>query len=385
MQNLSMFPLILPNDRIGRVVKKNEYELNDIVVFGQKGRLIAHRVIWFDRTHNRYITKGDRNRHSDNSVKKNKILGAVVSVKRDRAELKLNSFYLTQSLLYFQELSEFSLLCRRKRIRFIILKGLPVYLHFTESPPQTLLVDLDILIHPEDVSSCNEILKSLGFRTMNESGENGTQMNWIKLTNPLPVIIDLHWEPAFAFTRIPILNTLIPQNKIINDTLWENAESVTVSGLSLTLLDTEVQILYLLIHVFHHNLRGTQRFLLIAEIFKTNAPDLERLKVLIPKCKLTDVTFIVLTKLTVLFPGNDAVNQLVDSLRPSSWGRCIAIYFRDFSRPWNTAPKLAARLELFCVTVILSPVAFKEKVRILCAKETVLAVISQVFSSRRAL
>jgi signal peptidase I len=93
----SMVPSILPGDLVLiRRASLREISPGEVVLFLQKGRLFAHRVVdrklmaTSDYPEEFYlITRGDRLRHDDPAVSQMELLGRVISIERDNREVEL--------------------------------------------------------------------------------------------------------------------------------------------------------------------------------------------------------------------------------------------------------------------------------------------------------
>ena len=59
-------------------IDKNDYKINDIVVFKSTKYLISHRIV--EITNDGFITKGDANTSKDDPITKNDIVGKVVFI-----------------------------------------------------------------------------------------------------------------------------------------------------------------------------------------------------------------------------------------------------------------------------------------------------------------
>jgi hypothetical protein len=93
----SMVPAILPGDLVSiHRACLQDISLGEVVLFLREGRLFVHRVVGrkiavnaSDPDEPLLITRGDRLRHPDPAVSAPELLGRVVSIERDRREVKL--------------------------------------------------------------------------------------------------------------------------------------------------------------------------------------------------------------------------------------------------------------------------------------------------------
>lgn len=76
----SMYDTLKENDLV--IVKiTNDVELNDIISYEEDGNIITHRLI--KKEGDTFITKGDFNNYQDKPIKKEQIIGKVISIKRN--------------------------------------------------------------------------------------------------------------------------------------------------------------------------------------------------------------------------------------------------------------------------------------------------------------
>lgn len=76
----SMYDTLKENDLV--IVKiTNDVELNDIISYEEDGNIITHRLI--KKEEDTFITKGDFNNYQDKPIKKEQIIGKVISIKRN--------------------------------------------------------------------------------------------------------------------------------------------------------------------------------------------------------------------------------------------------------------------------------------------------------------
>jgi signal peptidase len=89
----SMMPLLREGDVVLVIHSKDNTRLGDVVVFCQKGRLVAHRVLRIarDGAEDILVTKGDSVRRFDAPVSAKDILGRVVSIQRGERRIRLDT------------------------------------------------------------------------------------------------------------------------------------------------------------------------------------------------------------------------------------------------------------------------------------------------------
>lgn len=276
----SMLPIILPSDK-PIVEKSNSFSINNIVAFKKGDKLVGHRIIYVFKDKKRYILKGDNVFKSDGIVKRDEILGKIKRVKRGKQTFVIKHVHLTQSSVYLKELSKITKRLSQEKIKYIVLKGLPVNLSLNKRPPDRLYIDQDILIKGDQFQSAKKVLKGLGFRPinpaiLNKRVENYTQISFVKKLNPFPVVIDLHLKIPLGFTKTPFLNHFfVNQNKLENY-FFNNIKKTVVNKSEFNILKDNALFLFLLIHLFHHNFKGAHRYAFIDLLLRKRKIDLSK-------------------------------------------------------------------------------------------------------------
>ena len=271
----SMFPLLQDGDIV--LIKKVKFlkiKVNDIVCFKRKNHLVTHRVVY--KTTKYTITKGDNNPFSDGKIRPDKILGRVASIKRDGQNLNIEDIYLFQSSIYFEEIKRIVRILSKEKINFVILKGLPLHLFLEKKHPRRIYADCDILVARNDAFRAKKLFENENYRPLDFSlskkhktlKDKVVEESYGKEVNGLPVMFDIHYEAAFMMTQLGSLNFLYPQNLLEGFTrlLLDNERVVQIGGVAFPLLSLEDQIIYLFLHLFHHNFRGGYRYDILVRI-----------------------------------------------------------------------------------------------------------------------
>ena len=259
-QGTSMIPLFQSNDVICfKKINFNLLKINDIIVIQLKNNFVTHRVIY--KTDNYLITKGDNNPYSDGKIYPRQIIGKVTKVKRDRKEFDPNQIYLLQSSLYFQEVVKIKNAFEKEKIDFVFLKGLPLHLYFEKTHPKRVYADCDVLINKKDFQKAEKIINRFGYKRTDEKNKQ-VENNYFKIINGFSVVFDIHLEPAFLMTQFSGLEALYPQKLIdqLTDELLNNKQQIKINDEFFFILNTKYLILYLALHLFHHNFRGAFRY-----------------------------------------------------------------------------------------------------------------------------
>lgn len=354
---LSMWPLIGRYDQIREIKTQDSYEIDDIVVFKQDDLLIAHRIIYIASSNHdtSYVTQGDNNHRSDHHVKKSQILGKVLSIIHKNKVIKVEDFYLRQSKNYLVEYSKFAKEATKIKLPYIILKGLPIYLKYTNYP-RHYIYDLDLMIHPKDVKKVITIAMNLGYQ-IPEDYLSHSEFDLVKIVNGLPLSLDIHLEPAIAFTKFPSFNRLIPEMKILELNLWQNSRN--------HFLSPNYQYLYLLLHLFHHSYQGTKRWNLIAQVEKSRSVNPDKCKHIIDQLQIDGYIYPLLTLMKTYYPNSTTSMKIYDQLKPKISVLIISKLILFVKKPWSHSPQLINRLELLLYILIISPLSFFKKATII--------------------
>lgn len=371
-QGKSMAPLILPNDKI-IIVKASSLKVNNIVVFKKEERLIAHRLIYVSPTKDFFVTKGDNNLKSDGKIKPSQILGKVNSVKRNGETIKLSHIYLSQSSAYLEELTKINKVLGQKCIPYIFLKGLPLHLHLGQTFPKRLYLDADILINKTDLTQVDKILVYLGFKKQkhtlfDKKIKGSTQISYLKETNPFPVIIDLHLEPAIGFTKLKSINKLLPSTKQFTQHLFKNVQEINLNKRNFPILSTEALILYFFLHLYHHNFHGAHRLEFMDAIIRSQKIDWDKVVATTRKFNFTNF----------VFPGISILRQhyetpfpaaFIKAITPFPAQRLVVKVIAKLISPFNSGARAQEGAKRAILLFLLSPSSLTLKIKTLFHKE----------------
>lgn len=253
-----------------------QIKINDIIVFRQKKRIVCHRVIY--KSSRFLITKGDNSASSDGKIFPRQILGKVYQVKRGRDFFKIETFYLLQSTYYFNEIVKIKKEFEKEKINYVFLKGLPLYLYFENKHPHRFYADCDVLIDKKDFQKAEKILFKFGYRKADTAfspfqrklKKKEIENSYFKSINGLSVVFDLHLEVVFLMIQLGTLEYLFPQ-KLINE-LTENfltkKRQIKIYNEKFWILDFKFLVLYLALHIFHHNFKGAFRYEFLNQVAK---------------------------------------------------------------------------------------------------------------------
>ncbi|KKU04136.1 MAG: hypothetical protein UX88_C0001G0028 [Candidatus Woesebacteria bacterium GW2011_GWC2_47_16] len=369
---LSMVPLLLPNDRL-IVEKSSDYKVDDIIVFLKDGKFVAHRLVYINERDDYFITMGDNNPRGE-KIFPRQILGKVNTIARNGREINLEHVYLAQSSNYLVAIRKINLALITSKISYLILKGLPVHIYFTGTPPKRIYKDFDILISEKDFSKAAEKLGELGFirtevipsHTPNDKKyRKSTEISFVKPSSLFPIVIDLHIEPSIGFARARGLNKLFPGLSSFSGYLREGRKVRLVSGMKLPLLETSLFALYLMLHFYQHNFQGMFRLDFLYRVLSREDLDWGKLARLITKFQLENFTFPVLMFLG-LYKGFNFPKSFLKKVKPTFDKVIVAkIIVRTVSPFRNDQRTLEKALKRLFWSFLLSPLALFEKLKLL--------------------
>ena len=275
-QGNSMQPLLLDNDLV--YCQKTSFakiKIDQIIIFVKAKKIITHRVIY--KTKKYLITKGDNNQESDGRVYPRQILGRVSKVKRAGRVLVPETLYLLQSGHYLQEINRLNRAFNKARLNFVFLKGLPLYQYYLKAHPQRFYADCDVLIKPEQLSKAKAILHHHGYTQaqktlvpiLSKINKYEPELVFYKTINGFIVTFDLHQELVFMMTELGRLNWLYSQARLESFTnqALVSKRLIKLNNQSFPILSPHFLLIYLGLHLFHHNYRGAFRYQLWHKVF----------------------------------------------------------------------------------------------------------------------
>lgn len=315
----SMYPFFLPEDVLYiRSVGLKSLKVDDFVTFRQKDIFITHRLIYKDPSDKYLITKGDKNLKSDGKIKTEKIIGRVVKVKRGGKLFLPENIYAIQSGFYYREILRINTLLRKNKVNFLYLKGLPLYLHYEKRIPRRLYSDCDILIGRTQLDLVKKIMAKAGYEEQQKHyslfhkilKNKETEIDFIKRFREFDVDFDIHLEPSFMMHQIGSMNALYPDKLLeeLSEKMLEEKREIIINGHQFDIPKTIHLIVYLALHIFHHNLTGYSRFYLLDLIIRKSKFSEREMIDFIKRFRLEKFTFYVFFSLSKLYRNNVALN-----------------------------------------------------------------------------
>ena len=282
----SMFPFLMDADVL--YVKRTPFSklsINDFVTFLENKKFITHRIIFKSRLGLKpyIITKGDANLQPDKKVVPKQILGKVYKIKRAGAIFDPEQIYLFQSTLYFNEILKVKKVFEKNNIELVFLKGLPINLYLEKTHPKRIYADCDLLIKKQEFNKVSRILKKLGFSTIETTitkthaklRTKEPEVSFSKTIDNIRITLDIHLEAAFLIHTLGKMDSIYPQVLIdkLTEAFLKEKKVIRIYNENFFILPTENLIIYLALHLFHHNLRGYYRYNLISKVLTKNKVD----------------------------------------------------------------------------------------------------------------
>jgi len=264
-----MSPLLLDGDVV--FIKKTGFKnvnINDLICVKKSGKIFTHRVIY--RSNNFVVTKGDNNTQSDGKVFSKNLIGLVFQIIRNNQLFNPTDLYLMQSTVYFKEIVSVKKALEKEKINFLFLKGLPLHLYLEGKHPGRVYADCDLLVEEKQLAIVKKMFRRLDYKPQDSSlsefqkklrGKE-PEISFNKTTFGFTVSFDIHIKPVFLMVQISKLNELYP-NKLLDSLtkrFLNNKRYVEIDREIFPILQRSDLLVYLILHLYHHNLKGAFRF-----------------------------------------------------------------------------------------------------------------------------
>jgi signal peptidase I len=394
----SMLPILRPNDIV--YFKKTPFlkiKVNDLIIFKKKNQLITHRVIY--KTKKYLITKGDNNPNCDGKIYPKQILGKVYQIKRNGQIFKPETFYLIQSTHYFSEIVKIKNEFDKENINYVFLKGLPLHLYFEGTHPKRLYADCDVLVDKKDFQKAEEILFSFDYQKADTSlsyfqkklQDKQVENAYFKTINGFTVVFDLHLEVVFMMTQLGKLEALYPQKLIDNLTeeFLKIKRKIKINNEPFLILDTCYLLLYLALHLFHHNFSGAFRYDFLDKVIKKSKISIkswQEIALIIKKYQLNNFVFPVFFLLKKYYQSPISKN-FFKKIQPKPLHNVYTMFtqFLHEINIFNDEPRIRAGIKRFLYLFIFSPSPFWKKILIIFNPQVIFAVLWVVWKKIKKL
>lgn len=267
IEGTSMIPLLFPDDKIKlKSIRFKQIKVDDIVLIKSRNKYFAHRVIY--KKTNYLITKGDNNYKSDPKVTPERVLFKVTEVFRNGIKFCIDDAYFLQTASYLTALKIIIKKFEKNNIRYVFLKGIPLYLKYLGIIPKRFYMDCDLLISPEDFKKAERILAHLGYKIENarisklfRNLDFFPEITYVKTVKRMHITLDIHIEAVFLMKQFKIPDILYPARMVtkLSSHFLKNRRIIKIQGKDYPILNPENLIIYLALHFFHHNFRNISR------------------------------------------------------------------------------------------------------------------------------
>jgi len=171
-----------------------------------------------------------------------------------------------RNLILSNELAKIITAFNEHSIETICLKGIPLVVCLYGNPFLRYVGDIDILVHPEDISKATALLTNLGYQQEVTQQKNAHSFHegvfWKKAS--IHLIVELHYH-------LDDVN-LVP---FTEQEIWRRAQPLQFEGAPTLVLSPEDNSLFLANHLFKHD-SNLLRFLVdIAELLKKHKESLD--------------------------------------------------------------------------------------------------------------
>ncbi|UCB44002.1 MAG: nucleotidyltransferase family protein [Dehalococcoidales bacterium] len=231
---------------------------------------------------------------------------------------QLNRIYnntLYRNVTLSNELVNVMSALKKDDITTISLKGTVLAEVLYENPALRAIADIDILVHPEDVSRAGAVLIDLGYElaTMPATWEHHFHEVPYCKQAAFPFFIELHWsleDRRFA---------TVPEKKI-----WHRAQLLELQGVTTTVLSPEDNLLFLSTHLSKQSCELLKFLGDIAELLKKYEDELDwDYIVASARSWQTDIAVYYALRRAKDLLGAPVPAPVLKTLKPSPWRRWL--------------------------------------------------------------
>jgi len=388
-QGQSMLPILQPNDII--YFKKNPFskiKVNDLIVFKKKNQLITHRVIY--KTKKYLITKGDNNLNFDGKIYPKQILGKVYQIKRNGQIFKPETLYLIQSTNYFSEIVKIKNEFDKGNINYVFLKGLPLHLYFEGAHPQRIYADCDVLVNKKDFETAERIFLKNQYqkaelhwsKTAKKLQKKELEATFYKKNNQFIVTFDIHLQLVdLSIVHLGHFNELYPQKSInqLTEEFLKTKRKIKINNEEFLILNTYYLILYLSLHLFHHNFTGAFRYDFLDKVIRKNKLSINKwqnMALIIRKYQLKNFVYPVFFLLKKHYQTPIPKNFL-NQIKPNFYTMFTLFFTQHLHKIniFNDEPRISAGIKRFLYLFLLSPSPFWKKFLVFSNPQVIFAVL----------
>jgi len=378
----SMFPVLKDDDVITtEYTPLKKIQINDIIAIRKGGGIVIHRVVYKSSGKSWVIyTHGDNNDFIDQGSHLKDIIGKVAAVNRNGKTHSVSEYEKKKSTVYQREIEMLITAFAQKEISYIFLKGLPLYLFYSQSPTLKSYQDCDILIKKEAVLKVIKQMNEWGYVQTEKNKPYQHEITFYKVINSVKVVFDIHVELGLGMRIIGPLYELYPKQTAeqFSNELLKSIRMVMVPPFKtkVPLPVAEMLILFLFQHLFRHNFMGASRYGLISEIVQKEQVDYKKFVSNVRQYKLSKY----------IFPGVAIYNKLFFPKIPQNVVSQLGLEAKKCSpekkKTWSTYLSKGTRdergIKKFINIFLLSPEPFKHKIRIFIKPYLYIGIIRYV-------
>lgn len=385
----SMQPLLQNGDVVYyKDILFNDIKENDILIVLIDGRYTHRRVLYKNSDY--LIAKGDNIFHADSKITAQDIKGKVTHINRRGSIINPETLYLIQSSLYLNEITSINKIFFSDNINFILLKGLPLHLYYEGTPPRRLYADCDILLSQSDSQNANKIFFHAGYKkgqSLIQKKRKGITQNYgeeafVKTIHGLNVVFDVHSEPVFLMTRLNVMNFFYPSSLIdkMNKVFFKNRRFISFNNQKIAILSPSHLIVYLALHFFHHNYKGSHRLGFINKIItKENTNHLwKEMEQFIKSYKLQTYVYIVF-KLLKKYYSTPIPDKFLNKIVPKKLMTQLFIQQFSYKSVFEGEDSIKAGIYRFILLFIVSPLPIHRKLMVFSQIEIVREMLALLF------
>lgn len=392
-QGDSMFPLLQDGDLIEyRHVPFHQIKINDIILVYTGEILMTHRVIY--KTRFGCVTRGDNNNLADQKLQEGQVLAKAIRFKRRGAWYEIGEVYLTQSLIYMSEIQKLETLLRIHHLEHVFIKGVLISLKYLGDIPKRIYADCDVLVKRNDYDDIVKVFKLMGYRysvishpfVSDKHPEDKSELNFVKKVRGVQVIFDIHLEPVFLMLQLGGMHLLYPKLEQLGNFLMSRKNSSRIKGFEYSLCSPSDQILYLALHIFHHNFTDIIRYQLLDGVIRKGASK----KIWIELAQTIRVfqlegyvylVFIFLRK----YCKTPVPKVFMDEIQPTPFKKWISNFFYRRVDVFGGDSRLKAGIERLMLIILLSPEPMGKKLLLFIHPDTIRSTFTALSLKIRSL
>jgi hypothetical protein len=299
----------------------------------------------------------------------------VVRFKRNNIWYDLQDFYFIQSGFYLEEIKKLETILCAYGISHVFLKGVLVSLRYEGFIPKRIYADCDILINRYDYKKLEKAFTALGYKrdgrslfsSYKKKPEQKPEINYVKIVNNIPVVFDVHFEPVFLMTQIEGMNLLYQKEKLtqLGNDIIKRGKRKKIKGFVYSICSISDQILYLALHIFHHNYTDSVRYQLLDAVIRkaSNKQTWKDLQNNILQYNLEGYVYGVFILLTKYFK-TPIPKSFFHAIRPSSFKKRVNMHYLKRVDIFSQDHRVKAGVVRFILIFLLSPEPIWKKMSI---------------------